>query len=44
MPLLLGSTTLACTLFGMMLGQVALGIESAGVLLASVVLMSLQRE
>jgi hypothetical protein len=44
MPLLLGSTTLACTLFSMLLGQVALGMESIGVLLASLVLMSLQPE
>ncbi len=44
MPMLLGSTTLVCTLFSMMLGQVALGMESAGALLASLVLMSLQRE
>src|SRR5215210_5131126 len=35
MPMLLGSTTLACTLFSMMLGQVAFGMESLGVLLAS---------
>jgi hypothetical protein len=44
MPMLLGSTTLACMLFGMLLGQVALGMESLGALLASLVLMSLQRE
>ena len=44
MPMLLGSTTLACTLFGMALGQVALGMESLGVLIATLVLMSLQRE
>ena len=44
MPLLLGSTTLACMLFSMLLGQVALGMESLGVLLATLVLMSLQPE
>ena len=44
MPMLLGSATMACTLFGVMLGQVALGMESLGVLLAALVLMSLQRE
>ena len=44
MPMLLGSTTLACTLLSKILGQVALGKESLGVLLATLVLMSLQRE
>jgi hypothetical protein len=44
MPMLLGSTTMACTLFSMMLGQVTPGMEALGVLLASLVLMSLQRE
>ena len=44
MPMLLGATTLACTLFGIILGQVALGMESLGVLLATLVLMSLQHE
>jgi hypothetical protein len=44
MPLLIGSTTVLCTLFGMLIGQVAVGMESLGVLLAAAVLMSLQRE
>ena len=43
MPMLIGSATLACTLVGMLLGQVAIGMESLGVLLAAVVLMSVQR-
>ena len=44
MPLLLGSTTLVCTLLSMMLGQIAVGMEAIGVMLAALVLMSLQRE
>src|SRR5216684_4625311 len=44
MPMLLGSTTLVCTLFSMMLGQIAMGMEAIGVLLAALVLMSVQRE
>jgi len=44
MPMLLGSTTMLCTLLSMMLGQIALGMEALGVLLAALVLMSLQRE
>jgi hypothetical protein len=44
MPLLIGATTVACTLLSMMLGQIALGMEALGVLLAAAVLMSLQRE
>lgn len=44
MPMLLGATTAACTLLSMMLGQIAIGMESLGVLLAAAVLMSLQRE
>jgi hypothetical protein len=44
MPMLLGSATLVCTLLSIMLGQIALGMESLGVLLAAAVLMSLQRE
>ncbi|HVC56246.1 MAG TPA: hypothetical protein VND95_09845 [Stellaceae bacterium] len=44
MPLLIGSTTVVCTLISMMLGQITMGMEAAGVLLAAVVLMSLQRE
>jgi hypothetical protein len=44
MPMLIGSTTMACTLLSMMLGQISMGMEALGVLLASIVLMSLQRE
>lgn len=44
MPMLLGSATMACTLLSMMLGQITAGMEALGVLLAALVLMSLQRE
>jgi len=44
MPLLLGSTTIFCTLLSIMLGQVAMGAEALGVMLGAFVLMSLQRE
>ncbi len=44
MPMLIGSTIVICTLFSMMLGQIAMGTEAIGVLLAAVVLMSVQRE
>lgn len=44
MPLLLGSATFACTLLSMVLGEVTMGIQALGVLLAALVLMSLQRE
>ena len=44
MPMLIGSTTMVCTLLSMMLGQIAAGMEAIGVLLAAMVLMSLQRE
>jgi hypothetical protein len=44
MPMLLGSTIVVCTLISMILGQITLGMEAIGVLLAAVVLMSLQRE
>ena len=44
MPMLLGSTTVVCTLLSMMLGQITMGAEALGVLLAAAVLMSLQRE
>ena len=44
MPLLLGSTTVICTLISMMLGQITLGMEAIGVMLAAIVLMSVQRE
>src|SRR5438132_13826051 len=44
MPMLLGSTTVVCTLLSMMLGQIAMSMEAIGVLLAALVLMSVQRE
>jgi hypothetical protein len=44
MPMLIGSATMVCTLLSMMLGQIAMGMEAIGVLLAAMVLMSLQRE
>lgn len=44
MPMLIGSTTVACTLASMLLGQITIGMESLGVLLAAAVLMSVQRE
>jgi hypothetical protein len=44
MPMLLGSATVACTLLSMMLGQITMGMEAIGVLLAALVLMSVQRE
>jgi hypothetical protein len=43
MPMLIGATTVACTLLSMILGEIALGMEALGVLLAAAVLMSLQR-
>lgn len=44
MPMLLGSTTFACTVLSMALGQITIGIQAIGVLLAALVVMSLQRE
>jgi len=44
MPLLLGSTILLSTLLSMALGQIALRMDAIGVMLAALVLMSLQRE
>ena len=44
MPLLIGSATLACTLLSMILGQIAIGMESLGVLLVAIVLMSVERQ
>ncbi len=43
MPMLIGATTVVCTLLSVMFGQIALGMEASGVLLAAIVLMSLQR-
>ena len=44
MPMLIGSTTIFCTLLSIMLGQIAMGTEALGVMLAAFVLMSVQRE
>jgi hypothetical protein len=44
MPMLIGSTVVVCTLLSMVLGQIAIGMEAIGVLLAAFVLMSVQRE
>lgn len=44
MPMLIGSATVACTLASMMLGQIGIGMEAIGVVLAGLVLMSVQRE
>lgn len=44
MPMLLGSTTFACTLLSLALGQISVGVQALGVMLAALVLMSLQRE
>lgn len=44
MPMLLGSTMVVCTLLSMLLGEVAMGMQAIGVLLAALVLMSVQRE
>lgn len=44
MPLLIGSATIVSTLLSLSLGQVAMGTEALGVLLAAFVVMSLQRE
>ncbi len=44
MPMLIGSATVVCTLLSMALGQITLGMEAIGVLLAAAVLMSVQRE
>jgi len=44
MPMLLGATTIFCTLLSIMLGQITMGAEALGVMLAAFVLMSVQRE
>ncbi len=44
MPMLIGATTVVCTLISLMTGQIAMGTEAIGVLLAAAVLMSVQRE
>jgi hypothetical protein len=42
MPFLIGSATLACTVLSMALGQIDSGVQAFGVMLAALVLMSLQ--
>jgi hypothetical protein len=42
MSTLIGGVTLASTLFGALVGQIATGAEFAGVVIASLVLMSLR--
>jgi hypothetical protein len=44
MPLLIGAATFAVTLLSMASGQINAGFEALGVLLASVVLMTLREE
>jgi hypothetical protein len=44
MPLLIGSATIAITLVSMAFGQIETGVETFGVLLAALVLMTLQEE
>jgi hypothetical protein len=44
MPLLIGAATLTVTLLSMASGQINTGFEAFGVLLASVVLMTLREE
>jgi hypothetical protein len=44
MPMLLGSTIVVCTLLSITLGEITVGLEALGVLLAAGVLMSLQRQ
>ena len=42
MSSLIGAVTVASTLFGVMLGQIAVGTESLGVLIGAAVLMTLR--
>jgi hypothetical protein len=44
MPMLIGAATAATTLLSMALGQINVGFEAFGVLLAAAVLMSLRPE
>lgn len=44
MPMLIGAATAATTLLSMALGQIDTGFAALGVLLASVVLMTLRQE
>jgi hypothetical protein len=44
MPLLIGSATVVCMLVSLAIGQIDIGIQAMGVLLAAGVLMSLQRQ
>jgi hypothetical protein len=39
---LIGTVTLASTVFGLLIGQITAGAEFAGVIIASLVLMSLR--
>jgi hypothetical protein len=42
MSTLVGTTILATTLFGVLIGQIALGAETAGVVIGSIVLMTVR--
>ena len=42
MSTLIGAVTLASTVFGLLIGQITAGAEFAGVIIASLVLMSLR--
>ena len=44
MPLLIGAATAATTLLSMAFGQISTDFEAFGVLLASIVLMTLQEQ
>jgi hypothetical protein len=44
MPLVIGAATVATTLVSMALGQINVGFEAFGVLLAAAVLMTLRQE
>jgi hypothetical protein len=44
MPMLIGAATAATTLLSMALGQINAGFEAFGVLLASIVLMTIRQE
>jgi hypothetical protein len=44
MPMLIGAATAATTLLSMTLGQINTGFEAFGVLLASIVLMTIRQE
>jgi hypothetical protein len=44
MPMLIGAATAATTLLSMALGQINTGFEAFGVLLVSIVLMTIRQE